>query len=56
MSEGVDIPMGIMSLADLASTLTPDHLPKPAARSPDRTAPDDEGLRDGSPGTLLKAA
>ena len=28
--------MGIMSLADLASTLTPDHLPKPAARSPDR--------------------
>ena len=36
MSEGVDIPMDIMSLADLVSTLTPDHLPKPAARSPDR--------------------
>ena len=30
--------MGIMSLADLASTLTPDHLPKPAARSPSRLA------------------
>ena len=26
--------MDIMSLADLVSTLTPDHLPKPAARSP----------------------
>ena len=30
--------MDIMSLVDLVSTLTPDHLPKPAARSPDPTS------------------
>ena len=39
MSESVDILMDIMTLTDRASTLTPDHLPKPKlglARSPAR--------------------
>ena len=31
MSESVDILMDIMTLIDRASTLTPDHLPKPSA-------------------------
>ena len=37
MSEGVDILMDIMSLADRASTLTPDHLPKPSANGSEPT-------------------